>query len=71
MPIRCLKALEADPKREPHGCTAACSGAAWEISFMRGRKEAAADSQLLSIKTVHGLHQMFLCEAAPPDCWRS
>lgn len=38
---------------------------------MRGRKEAAADSQLLSTETVHGLHRMFLSEAAPPDCWRA
>lgn len=53
----------------PPGYAAAWSGAAWEISFMRGRKEAAADSQLLSIKTVHGLHLMFLSGAAPPDCW--
>lgn len=34
----------------PPGSAAACSSAAWEISFMRGRKEAAVDPQLLSIK---------------------
>lgn len=53
------------------GSAGAWSGAAWEISFMRGRKEAAADSQLLSIKAVHGLHLMFLSGAVPPDCWRA